>query len=404
MPPACEVDAVSAATLAAPTSARHARAAGGILPAERLGHQLDRKRAFMHSIRRGHVLSRWLVPWAALTLLFATILTLRNVLNLPWTQLPQAFLSRGLEALLALLPVVPVVLALTGHRKPRRAAYEVGTLTLAVLGSTLLGLSLRYGIPVLGEHASVPTGFGYVLLGRWFEYSVLGTIIALIVLFHERTASAEDVLHSALLQQVGVEHQLAEARLQSVQAQIEPHFLFNTLANVRRLFQTEPAGGCMMLEQFARYLEVSLPRIRASEVPLGEEIGLIEAYLQIQAIRMGARLNWRIDVADTLIGAAVPPMILNVLVENAIKHGLSPLPEGGRLSIRASLAAGRLRLEVADDGYGFRSHAGVGVGLANIRTRLHLLYGAIARLHLADNAPRGVVATVELPYRMTRAA
>jgi hypothetical protein len=353
----------------------------------------------LHFTQRAHLPGGWFVRWAALALLFAVVITLRNA-----PQLPQAFLSRGMEALLALLPIVPVVTALTRRRNRRGPASEVAVVALAVLGTTVVGLSIRTAILMYVERTTVPSGFWFVLLGRWFEYSVLGTIIALIAVFHERIASAEDALHTELLQQVHLEHQLAEARLQSLQSQIEPHFLFNTLANVRRLFQTEPGSGRAMLGRLAHHLAVSLPRLRAAEVPLGEEVALIEAYLQIHAIRMGTRLQWRLDVDDLLAGAAVPPMMLSTLVENAIKHGLSPLPEGGKVSIRASLNAKQLRLEVADDGQGFTGSAGPGVGLANIRTRLQLLYGGTARLDFAANRPRGVVAAVELPYHTARTA
>ena len=358
----------------------------------------------MQSTQRAHLPSGWFIRWAAIALLFASVITLRNVVALPRSLLLEGILSRGLEALLALLPVVPVVLALTGRRTPRGPASDVAMVALAVIGTTAVGMSIRTAFLIFVERFDMPAGYGFVLLGRWFEYSVLGTLIALIAVFHERIAGAQDALHAELLQQVRIEQQLAEARLQSLQSQIEPHFLFNTLANVRRLFQTDPACGRAMLGQLARYLAVSLPRLRASEVALGEELALIEAYLRIHAIRMGARLRWEMNVDELLAGAAVPPMMLSTLVENAIKHGLSPLPEGGKLGIHASVSGKQLRLQVADDGQGFAANAGSGLGLANIRTRLQLLYGGAARLDFAANRPRGVVATVELPYRMARSA
>src|SRR5262249_29175260 len=146
--------------------------------------------------------------------------------------------------------------------------------------------------------------------------------------------------------------QLDEARLQVLQAQIEPHFLFNTLANVRRLYQTEPVAAESMLQNLMRYLAVALPQMRAVASTLGREAALTEAYLNIHRTRMGRRLTFEIEIPESLLHAPVPPMMLLTLAENAIKHGLNPLPEGGFVRISANADDGRLRLQVADSGQG----------------------------------------------------
>ena len=148
----------------------------------------------------------------------------------------------------------------------------------------------------------------------------------------EHTAAAEQCAIDA----ERMDHQTAEARLQMLEAQIEPHFLFNTLAHVRRLYETDPAAGARMLHNLARYLAGALPQMRAAAT-LGRELDHVAAYLNIQQIRMGRRLAFAIDVPAALRDAALPPLMVLTLVENAIKHGLSPLREGGRIDVRASV-------------------------------------------------------------------
>ncbi|HZP65246.1 MAG TPA: histidine kinase, partial [Rudaea sp.] len=182
-----------------------------------------------------------------------------------------------------------------------------------------------------------------------------------------------------------------------LQAQIEPHFLFNTLANVRRLYQTSPDDGATMLDNLMRYLAVALPQMREADSTLGREAALTAAYLEIQRIRMGRRLAFDIDVAQPLRQARIPPLMLLTLAENAIKHGLAPLPEGGHIAITANTDGRELQVRVADSGRGFTQSSGGGTGLANTRARLAAMHGAAARLTLALNTPRGVVATIAVP-------
>ena len=193
--------------------------------------------------------------------------------------------------------------------------------------------------------------------------------------------------------------QQTEAQLSALTAQIEPHFLFNTLANVKRLYETHPQRGRDMLVALIAYLRAALPGMRRHESTLAEELELVRHYLAILQMRMGARLSFGIEADPGLLAARLPTLVLPTLVENAIKHGLSPLPEGGRIEIRAlPQAGGGVTVEVADNGQGFgTASGGAGVGLANTRARLAARFGDAAALELEAAQPRGVVARVRLP-------
>jgi len=231
---------------------------------------------------------------------------------------------------------------------------------------------------------------------------LIGVGIVLIYALQQRSAAAAAAVHQAQLDQIALSKQMLEAQLQVMRAQIEPHFLFNTLANVKRLTQTDIAGGVTMLDNLILYLRAALPRMREERTTLGQEADLVHAYLEVLRIRMGDRLQFAIDVAPSLRGEPFPPMMLLTLVENAIKHGLTPSPHGGAIGVRAERSGDGFVVRVADTGVGFGVAAagGTGVGLANTRARLAALYGDAASLSLAPNTPSGVVATLEVPQRL----
>jgi hypothetical protein len=191
--------------------------------------------------------------------------------------------------------------------------------------------------------------------------------------------------------------QVTEAKLQALQAQVEPHFLYNTLASVQALTEIDPAQANAMTGHLIQYLRNALPKMREGVSTVGQEIELVRAYLNILQMRMGKRLAFEIAVPEELLEKAFPPLMLPSLVENAIKHGLEPQREGGAVHISAHTGEGLLRVVVADTGRGFGESIGAGVGLANIRERLTALYGAKGKLTLEANAPTGVVATIEIP-------
>jgi len=191
--------------------------------------------------------------------------------------------------------------------------------------------------------------------------------------------------------------QVTEAKLAALQAQVEPHFLYNTLASVQALTEVDPAQANAMTGHLIQYLRNALPKMRESVSTVGQEVELVRAYLNILQMRMGKRLSFDIAVPPELMELPFPPLMLPSLVENAIKHGLEPQREGGMVTITGQVEGGTLRMIVADTGRGFGDTLGAGVGLTNIRERLKALYGSSARLVMEENAPRGVVASIEVP-------
>ena len=229
---------------------------------------------------------------------------------------------------------------------------------------------------------------------------VLALLVGVLAEYRWASRRAAAALHEAELNRIRLQGELAAGRLQVLQAQIEPHFLFNSLANVRRLLRTDGDAGHAMLADLMRYLESALPRLREDSSTLAREIELVRAFLAIHQVRMGPRLTVRIDVPERLGPSVVPPMMLLTLIENALKHGLAPLPEGGSITVAASEAGGKLVLQVADSGRGLVAGTGGGTGLANIRSRLKAMHGAAASLSLRHNQPRGVTAEIDLPARV----
>ena len=198
--------------------------------------------------------------------------------------------------------------------------------------------------------------------------------------------------------ETATEKELTVAKLSLLHAQVEPHFLYNTLASAQVLTRADPAKADQMLGHLITYLRRSLPRAEESMSSLGEELERARAYLEILRIRMGNRLALQIEVPEALHCVAVPPMMLQTLVENAIKHGLEPLPGGGTVWIIAREVDGRVTITVADDGRGFSEDGGgTGIGLKNVRERLRLIYGDGAAFSIATNFPKGVAATITLP-------
>lgn len=240
--------------------------------------------------------------------------------------------------------------------------------------------------------------------GDWFMSFVLllilTGIIVKVVLGSKKKAEVRAQAASATAAEEGLKRQLAEAQLKMMQAQVEPHFLFNTLASVDYLIETDPARASKMQKNLIQYLRAALPQMREGSTTLGKEIALCRAYLEILRVRMDDRLHFAITVPSGLGSAQFPPMMLQSLVENAIKHGLEPKAEGGSLTIGADVVHGMLRVTVADTGLGFGagSSPGTGVGLANVRERLGALYGSKAKLLVEANSPSGTIARIEVPY------
>jgi signal transduction histidine kinase len=191
----------------------------------------------------------------------------------------------------------------------------------------------------------------------------------------------------------------AVAELALLQAQIEPHFLFNTLAHVQSAIEQDPATGKLILENLIRYLRGTLRRTRSTHYTLSEERELIEALLNIASIRLGARLRPQVNLADAVGHAVLPPLLLQPLVENAIKHGIEPSLDGGEITVDGERIGDSLVLRVTDTGVGMGAAGPEGVGLANVRARLASLYGNKASLTLQSHPVRGVIAELRLPWQ-----
>jgi hypothetical protein len=280
-------------------------------------------------------------------------------------------------------------------------AVAVGT----VLGYLLVVLIKSYLLQLDGytlrELVSDSRKFQWTLVSGFFN----GLFVSLFFLFKFRETRADAALHRALAQHNLLAKQAVEAELKMMQAQVEPHFLFNTLASVQYLTETDPREASRLLGHLLAYLRAAVPQLRTATTTLGQEIALIEAYLNVFKTRMGPRLEFSIEVPDELRGHAFPPVLLISIVENAITHGLEPQAEGGTVRIEAMRNGERLRVIVTDTGRGVGNEAareGHGVGLGNVRERLAALYGARARFTLEDVAPHGARSTIEIPYEELR--
>jgi signal transduction histidine kinase len=202
----------------------------------------------------------------------------------------------------------------------------------------------------------------------------------------------------ATVRETATEKELAVAKLGLLHAQVEPHFLYNTLASAQVLTRSDPARADQMLGHLIAYLRKSLPRTEESMSTLGEELERARAYLEILRIRMGDRLKVQLQVPDGLKSVPMPPMMLQTLVENSVKHGLEPEVAGGTVWIIAREVDGKVVVTVADDGRGFSTEGGgTAIGLNNVRERLRLAYGDAASFAIASNFPKGVAATINLP-------
>ncbi|MES3022879.1 MAG: histidine kinase [Pseudomonadota bacterium] len=200
------------------------------------------------------------------------------------------------------------------------------------------------------------------------------------------------------------ERQLLELRLAALQGQIEPHFLYNTLANTRALIRQDAAAAETMLNHLIGYLRAAVPDLRANATSVGQELDRAAAYLDIMKIRLGQRLSFGIDASDAARACLIPPLALMTLIENAIEHGIEPQLGGGRVEVRAACDGAVLTLSVADDGPGFQATMGDGIGLVNLEERLHTLFGPGAELRIEAGGAGGVRAVITMPAQTAHAA
>lgn len=316
---------------------------------------------------------------------------------------------------------IAAFLMVTGLRRPHVGTFIVcESIGLSLFASRRILYSLfrpeRVTSLIFTLTAALMTGVpaGYLLAGFIFRHAFSSTLrsnpsqmvvfflvyaIAATFAFYSkyRFERSRDMAQQERIRRLSVEKEALEGNLRLLQAQIEPHFLFNTLSNILSLIDTNPGKGKSMLGNLIQYLRTSLSRTSPAVTTLGQEIDIVRAYLDIQKVRMSERLRFVFEIPEGMLHYPLPPMLLQPLVENAVKHGVEPSVDGAEITIRASSQDDAMRVEISDTGNGFPSSHEPGVGLRNVRERIRLLYGGKGRLILRENEPRGVTAIVEVP-------
>ncbi|MFZ4877206.1 sensor histidine kinase [Janthinobacterium sp. Mn2066] len=277
-----------------------------------------------------------------------------------------------------------------------RAAYHVALPTVGVFSGYFIGILLLN--PAALRHVIFTPG---IIL----SFAIVSVLISVVLLFlywmRERELLAREHLAAEQRRTLEANGRALEAQLRMLQAQIEPHFLYNTLANAVGLIQPAPERARLLLERLIDYLRVTLAASRDSNAPLQREIDAITAYLELMKLRMGERLRYRIALMDEVTSLPLPPMLLQPIVENAISHGLEPKIDGGEIVLTANIEPGYLHILISDTGVGFRASIsgklGGGVGLSNLRERMLALYGKDGKLNITTNAAGGVSVSLFIP-------
>jgi hypothetical protein len=306
------------------------------------------------------------------------------------------FMRTATIALLALLAFG--VFEQWPRRLPRWMARWVLQL-MGVLAAMPIGVLLAYGVRSGADLRSIMAdpaqraGF-YGLLGPGLLF---GPWIAFGALVRQREALARKQALSFELQRSELERQAVDARMRLLQAQVQPHFLFNTLANVRALVKAGSPQAPVVLDSLIAYLRAAMPGLGDTDGTVARELGLVRAYLDLMHMRMPDRLQFSVHADAEAPGLCCPPMALLTLVENAVRHGIDPSEEGGRIDVSVMVREGRCIARVLDTGVGLHEGApGSGTGLQTLRERLRLVFGE-AQLRLAGSTPHGVCAELEFP-------
>jgi sensor histidine kinase YesM len=332
---------------------------------------------------------------------------------------PRLAIALGINTLAATL-LFPI--AWEGNFRSALVSTQVVGLCIFISWTMASNLRVRHIPPLVAQMLSVLlgslVGTPLVILVKGYEIErvlrdpfgailllmlgvVVGGFIILTLIARERETRAQAAMHQAEAERHLHAKQLLEARLQLMQAQIEPHFLFNTLASVQHLVETEPAAASRMLTDLIKYLRAAMPQLRERGTTVAREAELARAYLAIQRVRTGNRFDFTIDLPQALGNEPFPPMMLLTLVENAVKHGFEAHAQRGEIRVSAHTDQDHLVVKVEDTGAGFRMADGSasheGIGLSNVRERLDALYGSVARLELEENLPCGLRASISIP-------
>ncbi len=326
------------------------------------------------------------------TIVISTAIALVLTLSSPSTRFIVSFIisqSFGLT-------ICSIFLLMFRVFKPRRWLTLILIIFTGVIAGSIIGLNI--GFFILKKMFSIALNLPMKHMLQIMLSAVMFSGAALyFFITKSRLRHRNEMIEQEKTSRMAMEKESLLANLRMLQAQIEPHFLFNTLSNIVSLIETQPAKGKSMLLDLTKYLRISLSRTLPEKTTLDQEIAMIKAYLNIQKIRMDERLNFKIDVPNNMRQQSFPPMLLQPLVENAVKHGLEPKVDGGEIGIRATEENSLMRIEVADTGLGFSDFNKSGVGIANVRERLALLFGEKGRLKIEENKPHGVRVTIEVP-------
>ena len=281
--------------------------------------------------------------------------------------------------------------AITLFRPPARASLQIAIIVAAVAIGAAIGTifgALANGINAYQFIRQYSTVFAhFILVGLLFGVIAGYIFISLGKIGEEKMKRLE------------TEKNALESELKLVQSQMEPHFLFNTLSNILGFIDRHPEKAKRMVESFTSFLRSSLFLARSDSIMLSQEMDVVRHYLEISSIRMGERLGYDFDVPDELLGLRIPPLLIQPLVENAVKHGLEPALKGGTVTVEARRGGDIVRIAVTDSGVGIKENDHVhGIALENIRKRLDLLYAERGKLIIRENEPSGIRAVIEVPY------
>jgi sensor histidine kinase YesM len=304
-----------------------------------------------------------------------------------WGFVPVLIFSQciGTSIYLCSLAVAPF------YRRTTRLSVQIGIIAASVVVGAVAGALI--GVLANGLNPITFLREYSVFFARSLVISLLFGAIVSYMFISLEMFSREKV------KRLEIEKNAAETELKLLQSQIEPHFLFNTLSNIIGLIQADHDRARRMLESLSSFLRGSLLTARERTVMLSQELDVVRNYLDIFTLRMGDRLDYIINVPDNIRDCRIPPLLVQPLIENAIKHGIEPSVNGGTITVQGVRDGDCVRIEVYDSGVGINEKSsGSGVGLTSIRKRLELLYGTRGRLVFEENRPTGIKATIEIPY------
>ena len=291
------------------------------------------------------------------------------------------------------------------ERWPRRLPRWLARWVLQLVGVAIVvpfALAIIYSLTTFGD--AVPWVHDTLRMQGFGILSVLGILItpwiAMSALYRHISGEAQRQALAFDLERSEYQRTAVETRLRLLQSQVEPHFLFNTLANVRELVDSGSAQASTVLGSLIAYLRAAVPRLHETATTMQQELDLVRAYLEVMHMRMPDRMQFTLHADEAALALDCPPMTLLTLVENAVRHGIDPSEEGGRIDVRVRVRDSRCRAEVIDTGVGLQAASeGLGTGLATLRERLQLAFDGDARLTVVSLQPHGVSAELDFPAR-----